>query len=124
MVDGHIDGPVTALEYMEKRVQKHRQNFDRESARGVPEEMLRDIEKKIGYYEAAVEALMVPQTHGDHIRSMPDKGLAELLTMGTGGFFCLECMRITGNECDGCCTEHCEKWLGEPVKGGSSDAAL
>lgn len=49
---------MTALEYMKRQVQKHRQNFDRESSRGVPEEMLRNIRKKISYYEAAVEALM------------------------------------------------------------------
>ena len=48
---------MTALEYMERQVQKHRQNFDRESARGVPEEMLQNISKKIGYYQAAVDAL-------------------------------------------------------------------
>ena len=48
---------MTAIEYMERQVQKHRQNFDRESARGVPEEMLRNIRSKISYYEAAVEAM-------------------------------------------------------------------
>lgn len=50
---------MTAIEYMEKQVQKHRLNHKRESERGVPEEMLRNIEKKIGYYEAAVDALKV-----------------------------------------------------------------
>jgi hypothetical protein len=49
--------PLTAIEYMEKQVQKHRLNYKRESERGVPEEMLRNMEKKIGYYEAAVDAL-------------------------------------------------------------------
>lgn len=49
--------------------------------------------------------------------------MAEMLTIGTGGFFCLECMKINGNECDGCCTEHCEKWLGEPMKEGDCGAA-
>lgn len=48
---------MTALEYFEKQVQKHRHNYDRESTRGVPEEQLHSIELKIGYYEAAVEAL-------------------------------------------------------------------
>lgn len=48
---------MTALEYMEKQLQKNRLNYARESARGVPEEMLHNIEKKIGYYAAAVEAL-------------------------------------------------------------------
>ena len=48
---------MTALEYMERQVQKHRFNLNRESARGVPEDMLRNIELKVSYYEAAVEAL-------------------------------------------------------------------
>lgn len=48
---------MTALEYMEKQVQKHRMNYDRELARGVPEEQLNNIRAKIGYYEAAVDAL-------------------------------------------------------------------
>ena len=48
---------MTALEYMEKQLNKHRANYERESARGVPEEMLNNILAKIGYYEAAVKAL-------------------------------------------------------------------
>lgn len=48
---------MTALEYMEKQVQKHRINYNREVLRGVPEEMLQNIRAKIEYYEAAVEAL-------------------------------------------------------------------
>lgn len=48
---------MTALDYMESQVIKHRLNHDREFARGVPEEQLHNIRLKIGYYEAAVEAL-------------------------------------------------------------------
>lgn len=48
---------MTALEYMEKQAQKHRINYNREILRGVPEEVLQNIRLKIGYYEAAVEAL-------------------------------------------------------------------
>ena len=48
---------MTALEYMEKQLHKHQMNYKRESARGVFEEMLENIQKKIGYYEAAVKAL-------------------------------------------------------------------
>ena len=48
---------MTALEYMEKQMQKHQQNFEREFKRGVPNKMLYDIIAKIGYYKAAVEAL-------------------------------------------------------------------
>ena len=48
---------MTALEYMEKQAHKHRMNYKREAARGVSEEMLHNIEKKISYYEAAADAL-------------------------------------------------------------------
>ena len=48
---------MTALEYMERQLVKHRQNYLREADRKVPEEMLNNIRKKIGYYEEAVEAL-------------------------------------------------------------------
>jgi hypothetical protein len=48
---------MTAIEYMEKQLQKHRVNYNREVLRGVPEEMLHNISLKIGYYEKAVEAL-------------------------------------------------------------------
>ena len=48
---------MTPVEYMERQLQKHRVNYERESSRGVSEEMLNNISKKIGYYEAAVEAL-------------------------------------------------------------------
>lgn len=48
---------MTTLEYMERQAKKHRINYDREAARGVPEEMLRNIQAKIGHYEAAVRAL-------------------------------------------------------------------
>ena len=48
---------MTALEYMKKCAQKHRFNYNREVLRGAPEEMLQNIREKIGYYEAAVEAM-------------------------------------------------------------------
>ena len=48
---------MTAIEYMENQLIKHRLNFDREFARGVSEEQLENIRKKIEYYEAAVEVL-------------------------------------------------------------------
>jgi hypothetical protein len=48
---------MTALEYMEKQVAKHRLNFNREWERGAPNEMLQNIAEKIRHYEAAVEAL-------------------------------------------------------------------
>ena len=48
---------MTALEYMEKQVNRHRQNYEHELVRGVPEDMLNNIALKISYYEQAVEAL-------------------------------------------------------------------
>lgn len=48
---------VTTIEYMEKQVKKHRLNYEKESNRGVPQEMLENIKLKIKYYEDAVDAL-------------------------------------------------------------------
>ena len=48
---------MTALEYMEKQLIKHQRNYESEKKRGVPEEMLNNIAKKISYYAAAVDAL-------------------------------------------------------------------
>ena len=48
---------MTALEYMEKQLKKHRLNYDRELLRGLSEEMRYNIALKISYYKAAVEAL-------------------------------------------------------------------
>ena len=52
---------MTALEYMEKKVQKHSQNFEREFKRGVPDDQLEDIMAKIRYYKAACAALQREQ---------------------------------------------------------------
>lgn len=48
---------VSALHYMEKQLRRHLRNFERESKRGVPTEMLDAILRKASYYDAAVEAL-------------------------------------------------------------------
>ena len=48
---------MTALEYMEKQLQKHTDNWHREAERNAPDEVMDNIEKKISYYEQAVEAL-------------------------------------------------------------------
>ena len=48
---------MTALEYMEKQVEKHKKNLERESARGACAEVLNHIFAKIEYYKQAVEAL-------------------------------------------------------------------
>lgn len=48
---------MTSLEYMEKQLQKHRLNYEREKARGVPEQMIQNILAKISYYADAVQAL-------------------------------------------------------------------
>ena len=48
---------MTALEYMEKQMRKHELVLEREFARGAPLEVLQNLNKKIDYYEQAVEAL-------------------------------------------------------------------
>lgn len=48
---------MTALEYMERQIVKHRLNHEQAFARNAPEEQLANIRAKIGYYEAAAEAL-------------------------------------------------------------------
>lgn len=50
---------MTALEYMEKQVHKCYGNYYREHERDAPEEVLDNILRKTGYYEAAVEALSI-----------------------------------------------------------------
>ena len=54
---------MTALEYMERQLQKHRANYERELNRGVPEDMLFNIALKCGYYKAAVDALRERKDH-------------------------------------------------------------
>ena len=48
---------MTALEYMEKQLQKHRLNYDRELKRGATEDMLFNIALKCSYFRDAVDAL-------------------------------------------------------------------
>lgn len=48
---------MTALEYMQRQLKKNQRNLEHEIARGASEEVLENIRRKIGYYEAAVEAL-------------------------------------------------------------------
>lgn len=55
---------MTALEYMEKQVRKHRQNFLQQYDRNAPEEVLANIKAKIRYYEEAVEALREREGNG------------------------------------------------------------
>ena len=57
---------MTTLEYMERQILKHRFNYQREFARAVPTEQLRNIEAKICYYEEAVEALKI--LGGNYVR--------------------------------------------------------
>ena len=48
---------MTALEYMQRQMAKHSLNHYREFERGAPKDVLENIEKKVGYYAEAVEAL-------------------------------------------------------------------
>lgn len=57
---------MTTLEYMERQILKHKFNYQREFARAVPTEQLRNIEDKIRYYEEAVEALKI--LGGNYVR--------------------------------------------------------
>ena len=49
---------MTALEYMEKQIQKHQRSYERELLRGATEEMLYNIALKITYYKEAAEELL------------------------------------------------------------------
>ena len=48
---------MTPLEYMENELRKHCRNYEHEKARGVPQEMIDNILRKIYCYMAAVSAL-------------------------------------------------------------------
>ena len=48
---------MTALEYMEKQIQKCKLNYTRAQGRNATNDELNSIIKKIGYYAAAVDAL-------------------------------------------------------------------
>ena len=48
---------MTTLEYMEKQIKKHRCNYERESSRGAPKEILNNILTKITHYEEVVAML-------------------------------------------------------------------
>ena len=48
---------MTALEYMEKQVHKHKLNLIREEARKAHWVVIYNIERKISYYEEAIVAL-------------------------------------------------------------------
>jgi hypothetical protein len=48
---------MTTLEYMERQLDKHKATYLREAERKVPEEQLKNIERKITHYEEAIEAL-------------------------------------------------------------------
>ena len=48
---------MTALEYMEKKLQKNSQNYVRELERGAPQEVLDNILTKMLYYAEACQAL-------------------------------------------------------------------
>ena len=48
---------MTALEYMEKQVDKLSLNYVREYTRKAPQKVLTDILAKMGYYATACEAL-------------------------------------------------------------------
>lgn len=48
---------MTALQYMQKQLHRHKQNYKYELTRNAPDEVVRNIALKISYYSAAVAAL-------------------------------------------------------------------
>ena len=56
---------MTPLEYMEKMLKKQEANLEKEIARNAPKDVLRHVKKKIGYYEAAVDALKKDRGESD-----------------------------------------------------------
>lgn len=57
---------MTPLEYMNKMLTKQKLNLEKETARNAPKDVLRHVKKKIGYYEAAVEALEKESRNADN----------------------------------------------------------
>ena len=55
-----------------------------------------------------------PITNADRIRSMSDKELARMLTVGKGTFACSECQEFGAVECSMKCDERCLEWLQQP----------
>ena len=56
---------MTAIEYMEKQLSKHKMNLEREQKRNVSQEMIDNIKKKIIYYQEACIALRC--VAGEHL---------------------------------------------------------
>ena len=48
---------MTALQYMQKQLEKHKVNLHRAIAKKSPDEEINGIKNKISYYDAAVDAL-------------------------------------------------------------------
>jgi hypothetical protein len=48
---------VTAVEFMTKQLNKHQLNLERQTRQGAPQEVIDNIQNKIGYYQEAIEAL-------------------------------------------------------------------
>lgn len=48
---------MNALKYFRRQLEKAQYNLAQQESRGATEEVIRNIKKKIGYYEAAVKAL-------------------------------------------------------------------
>lgn len=58
-----------------------------------------------------------PVTNADRIRAMSDEELAQMLTIGQGGFDCSTCVETTDyRDCEQNCEERCLKWLQQPPK--------
>lgn len=55
---------MTALEYMERQLYKHKMNYQRAFHNGSPQNQLDNIADKIRYYQDAVDAIRMVTDNG------------------------------------------------------------
>lgn len=96
---------MTAIEYMDRQILRHKKNYEHEARRGAPQEVLDNIGRKIGYYTEAAAALRRKgngMTNADWVRAtqnsphLTDEEIAENLA----DFCVLSCKGcIIKNDC-------------------------
>ena len=114
---------MMALEYMTKQLNKNKLNYKREYNRGVPDEMLNNINAKISYYEESIKALRFVRKNSKYFEAVemcPHCGsecaypmwdvnkngfVVECLHCGKEILLCDECMHHEdglNEHCNGC----------------------
>lgn len=53
---------MSTLEFMEKELNRHKSNLDRETRRNAPEEHIENLKKKVGYYTEVCEVLRLERS--------------------------------------------------------------